>query len=284
MEHFFIYPDDATADALGKPRSAPVYLAINEAMRTFVAIALPLAPGADTFFLRIAMSLGFIAPSQHPKFEFTAYDTPEMPDVSGITRLDPAVHIDSGSRADIRDKSGLVVAAAQFMPSGVAAPYGPFYNRNVYPLKITIFHPARLRMRITNHFEGAHEFVWVAADTEAGSRQPWMKVSPSSMYFNELMIGQTDTSDIAVYNSGTGDLFVNGLTPGTRPGGFYSVAINPVPYRIEPNGTGSLALHFTALDSTGLNLTDRQDLASNDPGPFGAQGHNNGIMLYYEIE
>jgi hypothetical protein len=202
MEQIFIYPDTATADAPGKPRSTPVHLGINETTRTFVGLALPPALGADPFFLRIAMSGAAL--TLHPRFELTAYDVPHA---GGVTYLDPTVHISSSTGANIKDKSGLVVAAAHFMPR--FAHGALFYDNNVYLLKITIFHEARLRIRIANWTETARDVVWVAADTEAGSRQPWIQVTPSSMSF-DLLTGQTDTRPITVFNSGTGDLVVQG--------------------------------------------------------------------------
>lgn len=271
MEHFFIYPDAATADALGKPRATPLHLKVDEAMRAFVPVKMLVGTDAQdvpTTFIRVAMS-GPV-PARHPRIELIAHD-PASP--GAAASLDPNVNTSSATRVELKDDAGLTAAAAHFVP--------PF-DGNLYLLKVAIiFCDTQLHIRITNKTETERDFVWVVADTEAGSRQPWIHAAPSGIGF-DLVTGQPAQQDIRVTNRGTGDLVVSTVQPGF-PAAPHRFQVAPLPLKLSPNAApAALTLMFDAIDEP-IALESIQQLISNDPGPFGAEGHSREIAVSIRV-
>jgi probable HAF family extracellular repeat protein len=136
---------------------------------------------------------------------------------------------------------------------------------------------AQLRIRITNKTEADRDFVWVVADNEDESRQPWIHATPPSISF-DVLAGQTAQRDLKITNRGTGRLRVSDLDPGFPAGGPNELDVFPLPLRLAPNHTSTLRFEFHAQDEL-KDITIPQHLLSDDPGPFGGQGHNRDFVL-----
>ena len=81
-----VYPDAETADALDAPRSTPLHLDVDKAMRAFVPIKRQLetdAEGELVTFIRIAISGA--APTRHPRIELIAHNPANL---VGVPNLD----------------------------------------------------------------------------------------------------------------------------------------------------------------------------------------------------
>ncbi|HEY2669133.1 MAG TPA: hypothetical protein VGJ07_02025 [Rugosimonospora sp.] len=99
------------------------------------------------------------------------------------------------------------------------------------------------QLGITNN-DGAvaRDFTWVVAETEAETAQPWIVVSPASLPYHSL-VNQSIDQSVQVSNKGTGTLTVTGVNPALPAGFALSTAL---PLAIDPSGTQSLAVTFTA--------------------------------------
>lgn len=278
MAHL-IYPDNPTADALGEPRATPLHLEVDEAMQAFVPVEMLVgtdADGVEAMFIRIAMSGA--APTRHPRIELIAHNPAVSADAA---ILDPRVNTSSGTRVNLKDDSGLVAAAAHFAPRFDQS--APVYDHNVYPLKVVVFFPeAQLQIRVTNTTDAERDFVWVVADTEEKARQPWIHATPPSVSF-DLLTGQTGEQEIEIGNHGTGDLVVRGLEPGLPTDGSDGSQVGPLPLRLAPNSSATLSLEFSAADEARDLQIVRQQLISDDEGPFGDEAHNREFSISLRI-
>ena len=168
---FNIYPDADTAALLNKPVRTPILLAPGEAMGKFVPLADhvgldPVGQNLPTTFICIAMSGGPVAPAMQPKFELMAHD-PELPARTEAPPLDLNTNVDLAKGVKLPDGVNLTAAGLAF--------FSPPALDNVYLLKVvTEISGARFWIRITNTTGASRRFVWVAADSEADARQPWI--------------------------------------------------------------------------------------------------------------
>jgi hypothetical protein len=271
-----VYPDAPTADALGEPRATPLHLKVDTAMRVFVPVKMLVANDADEMFIRIAMSGA--TPARHPRIELALQDPGSAGQGSNI---DPNVNTSGGTRVQLSDETGLVAAAANFVPRFVQGV--PVYHDNVYLLKVVLFPPiAQLRIRITNKTEADRDFVWVVADNEDESRQPWIHATPPGISF-DMLTGETREQEIQISNRGTGHLVVRGLDPGFPSSGADGSQVGPLPMTLAPNTSAKLSLEFSAADEARDFETIPQQLISDDPGPFGAQAHNRDFNIGLRI-
>jgi hypothetical protein len=269
---FSIYPDAATATALGKTSFTPIGLASGEAMAVFVSVAEHVGPDLlsgdqPTTFLCFSLSGPAIAQGAQPRFELIAHS----PDAGPAASVDPNVATSAGAASNLTDGAGVLVASAWFVLP---------YTRNVYPMKVAIRRPGtRLSLRITNTTSMQRDIVWVAADNPAETQQPWLHVTkPSGVpidFVFEAQAGSTQEGEaIRIMNFGTGATTVTGTVPTIAPP--FSLAIPSTP--IDPNqaSPASARLSFQAPSTAGdfPPTTVRFATANKvDPGPFG-KGHN----------
>lgn len=154
------------------------------------------------------------------------------------------------------------------------------HTNNVYFLKIIIFSPSTtFEIRIENNSAAAWEIVWVEADTDDGSQQPWIDVTPAELNYNHL-ITESDTQAITVTNKGTGAFNITGLNP-TLGTGFSLPMPSPLPATVAPNNSIPLQITFAA-PSTPADTASAATTVVIDPPDLGAStttGHNQQVTL-----
>jgi hypothetical protein len=89
---------------------------------------------------------------------------------------------------------------------------------------------------------------------------PSITVSPSSLTFGTVTVGQTQTLTLAVGNTGTADLRVTGAS---IAGGAFTVVSPTVPFTVAASGQTTLSIRF-APSAAGA-ATSTLALTSNDP-------------------
>jgi len=285
---FIIYPDAATAIGLGQPIGTPVHLGDGEAMRSFVPLAGLVGPdpsegNAPTTFIRISM-LGLpVTADKQPKIELLAHD-PSEPNGSPAPPLDPNTAVALAAGVSLFDDVHNPVGAA-------LAYFSPPYLDNVYLLKVAIEIPGtKLWIRISNTTGAARNFVWVVADNDAETRQPWVHATyrdaaPAEITFN-ASVGQTSAEPaqpIAITNRGTGSLTVSGVNPAIAAP--YTMSGLPLTLGPNPNTPATVTVSFDTPSTAGDIPAATFRFITNDntdPGLFGA-GHNNKLILSAHI-
>jgi Secretion system C-terminal sorting domain/HYDIN/CFA65/VesB-like, Ig-like domain/Cep192 domain 4/PQQ-like domain len=92
-----------------------------------------------------------------------------------------------------------------------------------------------------------------------GTGNPEIELGFTEYDFGEVIVGDTGTTDLPVYNNGTADLMISSaMIPAT----YFSAIFQP-PLIIEPGGTGYVGLMFTP-DTWG-DFTAVLEIISNDP-------------------
>jgi hypothetical protein len=274
---FDIYPDAATAAALGKPDRTPVHLAEGEAMAAFVPVAERVGPdlGAGdqpTTFLRFALSGASVPQNKQPWIELIAHS----PDPGPAAIVDPKTAVSPAAAVSLVDDAGAVVARACFEPP---------YANNVYLLKVAILRDGTtLSLRITNKTGAQREIVWVAADNEAETQQPWLHATldgsaPIEIAFETEAGDMRSAEPIRVHNFGTGGLTVLGVSPAVAAP--YALDIQQATLGPNPSSPALVTLRFQApARSAVFPPTMVTFIITNkvDPGPFG-DGHNNSFSF-----
>lgn len=270
---FAIYPDVDTAALLGKPALAPINLAAGEEMAVFAPLAALIGPGS-AMHLRIAVSGSPVPAGAQPTIELLAQE----PDAFGgdPRKIDPNVAINLATAVPISGGLAPVAARAHFTPP---------YTDNVYRLTVVIdVAGTKLWIRITNTTGIARDFVWVVADNEAETRQPWIHATlgnavPANIAF-EAVTGETRTAQpIAITNRGTGPMTVPTVAPPL--GAPYSLTGLPAVLGPNPAAPAQVRISFHAPGDPGqippasFSFVTADKL---DPGPFGP-GHNNAFSL-----
>jgi hypothetical protein len=105
----------------------------------------------------------------------------------------------------------------------------------VYRLRMFLNAAATWTITFTNNDASAHGLVWVVADSDEDSEQPWIHVAvpnaPSAeITFVAVAGDRRKTRDIEISNFGTGPVTVDGFTPAiTAPFGAstFPVALGP---------------------------------------------------------
>lgn len=266
-----IYPTSDTAALLGKPAFAPISLAAGEDMAVFAPFEVLLGSDLATH-LRIAMSGPAVPADTPPTIELLAQE----PNALGgdPTKVDPRTATSVGTAVALSGGLSPVAARAFFTPP---------YTDNVYLLTVLVDVPdTRLWLRIGNATGIARDFVWVVADKAEKTRQPWMHIEPAVVAL-QTVTNQTVRRELRIANRGTGDLVVDGLSPGF-PDGPYESAVTPETLTIGPNSSGVLRLELAAGTQAVAPQTIPQQVDCNDPGPFGAAGHNRDVALSLGVE
>ena len=277
---FKIYPDASTAALLAAPVNQPVD-------STKMTQAVPIASfGGNAFgttiFIRISMSLpaSLMTP---PQVILTAgnptFGTHGAP-VTITATASPGQALGDGHSVDPSNHP-LDAAAAWFDGPGP-------YADNVYLLKVFIeIDATTLSIQINS---AGHDFVWVAADSDADSKQPWIQLSPATLPFGAL-INQTESTTVRslqINNRGTGPLTVTNILPALaapyhlNPLGLASSGL-PVTVNPNPAALANIGIGFKAPPVTGTtaatNYTVNGDTGDGVTVPVLGSGHNNGFAL-----
>lgn len=267
---FRIYPTGDTWELLDKPAFAPIHLAAGEGMAVFAPLEVLVGLSPATH-LRLAVSGTEVPVGAQPTIELLALEPgalggdPRTVDPNTATSPEAAVALSGG-----------------ISPVAARAYFTPPYISNVYLLTVAIDVPeTKLWIKITNTTGTPRDFVWVVSDVEPQTRQPWICADPAAVAFTPET-GQTVRQELRIANRGTGDLVVEGLTPGF-PAGAYTAAVAPLPLRIPPNALATLGMELTAGNQPVPSQTIPQHISSNDPGPFGAPGHVGDIDLALSV-
>ena len=270
---FVIYPDTATATALGKPDRTPIRLATDEQMAAFVPLAELVGPDLaandqPTTFLRLAFSGPAVPSNKQPRIELKAHS----PDPGPPAVIDPNVATSRSAATSLVDPAGVVVAAAWF-ESPIAD--------NVYPLKVAIKKEGTtLSISIGNRTGAGRDIVWVAADNPAETRQPWLHATLQGSTVIDIAFEtaggeREDAEPISIHNFGTGGVTVLGASPAVAPP--FRLDIQQATIGPNPTAPALATLRFDApVTPTVFPPTAVTFVTANtvDPGPFGA-GHNN---------
>ena len=278
---FSVYPDAAAAALLGKPAATPIALAPNEAMHSFVPLAGHVGPdpmqgGVPTCFIRIAVSGAPVGPGTHPKIELLAHDPAHG---SPAPLLDPEAAVSVTTAVQLYDDVNATSAALVY--------FTPPFQNNVYLLKAAVeITGTQFWIRITNTGGVARSFVWVVADSDADSQQPWIHVTANNVaparLALDVTVGQPAAAPLALTNFGTASVTVADITPALAA----PFTIAGLPQHIAPNPSGpatvTVSVQSGAVSDFAPAVYNLVTSAKPDPGPFGA-GHNNQFILSAHI-
>jgi len=276
---FNVYPDGPTSALLGTPANTPVL--IKKGLQFPGGLFVPLANnvGNDpayfnepTTFIRISMNLP--ASATPPEVELEA-NNPTAATTGPSVIINPATV--APGQALLDGTNPTEAASAYFL--------GPFTN-NVYLLKVIITIPGTtLNMRLTNNTASDHDFVWVVADSDANSQQPWIQLSPTTLPY-EALVNQAATAtaqSLQITNRGTGTLTVNNINPALAA----PYALNPaglpnsgLPASVDPNQASprNLVIGFNAPATTGGTAATNYTV-DGDTGAVSGAGHNDAFQL-----
>ncbi|HRY50596.1 MAG TPA: choice-of-anchor D domain-containing protein [Candidatus Paceibacterota bacterium] len=90
--------------------------------------------------------------------------------------------------------------------------------------------------------------------------RPIIQVSPSSLDFGSVLIGQNKTLILIVQNPGTAALTVTALTSDNP---LFQIVAQPIPFSVLPDSSTSISVRFAPSAATGA--AGRLSIASNDP-------------------
>lgn len=256
---FHIYPD---------PQTAPLPLISGAAMPLPLTLADlsgpdPTAFNLPTSFICLSMSGASLA----------------TPPQLGLTAVHPS--LTQGAEVNI---TASTLGTAQALLDGTnatdaaSAYFFPPHANNVYLLKVVInIAGTTLKIRITNNTAANRDFVWVIADSDADSRQPWINATPAALVYNALInqAASLTTLAISVGNSGTGSLTVSSFTPALPA----SYTASGLPVTVLPNApAGSILVAFNA-PAAPATLPAALFTLDGDNGPVFGASHNREVTL-----
>lgn len=222
--------------------------------------------GLDTMFIRLVMLGAGCAPSgaPHPTVILKA----NTGDEEAISAGGGTVSI-----FNLPANSGLEVANAVMFAEA----------NGVYRVEVYVFvQGSSWQIRIQNN-DGvnAHDFTWVAADTNGEASQPWIDI-PDDQDFDAL-VGQTLTGQsvpliIQVNNHGTGPLVISDA-PGVI--GASDFELTAIPGSINPNACGNLGITFNAPAIPGQSAINYTVTSNDTTAVTGnpAAAHNRRVAL-----
>lgn len=277
---FDVYPDPATAALLNKPPFAPLDLAPGEHLAAFAPLANlvgadPAQSSLPTTFLRIAISTASAAAAT-PALELSAADPLANP--ANARAIDPSAN-NLASATQLYDAVN---------PTSAALAYFAGVDGNMFLVKIVVEIPGTpLWLQLSNANQVACKYVWVVADDEADTAQPWINlVGPQGPGVNVPVVidayaGQPlelNAVGLTLQNFGSGASTIVSFSP-PLPAPFASRGL---PLTLAPNQISQRDLTLGVDKPTAgprppavFRLATRDN---NDPGPFGAQ-HNDGVTL-----
>ena len=282
---FDIYPDANTSTILGKPLFSPLTLEPAEAMCVFVELAQHVGPdptvgNVPTTFIRVAISSASDSSALQPTVELLAHD-PTSAVGPTAQLIDPATANSIATAVQLFDGVNSTGAALAY--------FSPLAGNNVYLLKVAIEIPgSRLWLRITNGNAVSCGYVWVVADSDEDSKQPWLHVTSESFPGSppaivlDAYVGQgsdLNATPLTIANLGSGDLTVANSEP-QLPAPY---VLKGLPITIGANFQGKSAVTIGASAPTApgdiVPALFRLITANKpDPGPFG-DGHNDTLNL-----
>jgi hypothetical protein len=267
---FAVYPDAETSVLLGTPEAEPVRLEDGAAMAEFVLLKeLVSPPGPLTrsmTFVRIAFS-GAAIPQDVAQAQPTVELRAHRPDgtVTPAKRVHPS-QATSLPQAVPLQLGSTTLAQAFFTPP---------YDDNVYLLTVRIIVAGtRFSLKITNTTGARRDIVWVVADKEADTRQPWIRASlpggsrPNRLAFLATVGDARKESSIEVTNRGTGPVTISVDPPVAAP---YTISQLPVTLGPNPAAPARLTIGFQVPNVAGKTPASQHRLATPDggaPGPF----------------
>jgi hypothetical protein len=144
-------------------------------------------------------------------------------------------------------------------------------------VEVEVLQPGRpWQLQIVNRDSQHHRYVWVVADTDDGTRQPWLDL-PTAAVALEVTVGETSPpQDLPVANHGPGPLRLDEPDGTDLGAGFSLLSVTPRP--IGANRTGTARVVFAVPAQPGQPATDHT-FASNDPGAGAVAGHRNRVAL-----
>jgi hypothetical protein len=107
---------------------------------------------------------------------------------------------------------------------------------------------------------------WVAGCTGVAQQttppsSPQISVVPSSIVFNNVVVGQKSTQTVQISNVGQANLTVNGIT---LTGNGFALSSIAVPFQLAPSANKTFTITFTASSTTSATAT--LTISSDDPG------------------
>jgi hypothetical protein len=132
------------------------------------------------------------------------------------------------------------------------------------------------QLQILNTDSAGHRYVWVVADTDDGTRRPWLDLPTAALTLRTNVGEAARSRDLAVANHGPGPLTLDdpdGTVLGT---GFTLLSVTPRP--IGANRRGAARITFTPPVEP-VHLAVERTFTSNDPGAGATAGHNNRVAL-----
>ncbi len=179
--------------------------------------------------------------------------------------------------------------------AGVAILDAPEVSQGVFRFRLAAITPVTTEWQIAilNNDGVAHDFIWVVANSDDGSKQPWIDITPASYHFETLINDSSQSLDIQVANKGTGPLEISDSLPMpigsdftlSGPGSGSSFTINPnacetltVTYTPPSSDPGDPLPDPTLVPATLYTATSNDSPAGVTAQPFGP-GHNNQITL-----
>ena len=144
-------------------------------------------------------------------------------------------------------------------------------------VEVEILQPGRpWRLQIVNRDGADHHYVWVVADTDDGTRRPWLDLPVATLAFQAVPGAAVPPRDVPVANHGTAPLTLADPDGAPLGAGFTLLAVTPRP--IGANRTGTARIGFTA-PAEPVDLAIEHIFASNDPGAGTVTGHRNQLTV-----
>ncbi len=256
---FNVYPD---------PQTAPLPLIAGAAMPVPLALVDHTGPDPTAFNL----------PTSFIRISMSGASTATPPQV-GLTAVHPS--LTQGAEVNI---TAITLGTAQALLDGTnatdaaSAYFFPPHANNVYLLKVVInIAGTTLKIRITNNTAANRDFVWVVADSDADSQQPWINATPATLVYNALVnqASSLTTLTVSIQNRGTGSLTVSSFTP-ALPANYTASGL---PLTVIPNApSGSIPIIFNA-PAAPATLPAALFTLDGDSGPVFGASHNREVTL-----
>jgi hypothetical protein len=163
-------------------------------------------------------------------------------------------------------------------------------NNNVYLIKVLLFLSSTQpswQLKIDNAGGPARKFVFVVAQSDLESQQPWIDMSTTLIDKPpfEVLVNETGQFNVRIFNRGTGALTgLGGTLAGTDAASF---TFAPPVTTINPNDLLDVPLTLAAIDGPQA-VTATLTVTSNDQPPAATTpptpGHNNLVVISGQVE
>ncbi len=145
-------------------------------------------------------------------------------------------------------------------------------------VEFEILQPGRSSWHLSLHNRDSrnHRYVWVVADTDAGTRRPWLDLPRPELAFTATVGEAAPPQDLPIANHGTGPLTLDDPDGTDLGAGFTLLWVSPRP--IRANRTATARIGFTASGSPGSAVVHYAFSADDTRAGAGA-GHRNRLRL-----